>query len=80
MARTHHSLGLGPRIDHGGNDATRAGIQCEANLIRLVRGNAHQGCRLLTAHRLNGRRHLLDFPWRVLGIEQDEIEAGIGQH
>ena len=79
-AGTYHCLSLGPRIDHGGNDATRAGIQCEANLIRLVRGNAHQGRRLLAAHRLNGRRHLLDFIGGVLGVEQDEIKAGISQH
>jgi hypothetical protein len=60
-------------------DASCPGVKREADLIGLVRGDAHQRRRLLAAHRLDRRLQLLDLPGGVLGIEQQEVVPGVGQ-
>ena len=78
-AGAHHCLRLRAGVDHRRNDAPRPGVKREADLIRLVGGDAHYRRRLLAAHRLDRRLQLLDLPRGVLGVEQQEVVPGVGQ-
>src|SRR5205814_9235740 len=78
-AGAHGGLRLLAGIDHRHNDAASPGVKREADLIGLVRGDAHQRRRLLAVHRLDRRPQLLDLPGGVLGIEQQEVVPGTGQ-
>jgi len=78
-AGAHGGLRLRSGVDHRHNDAACPGVQREADLMGLVRGDAHQRRRLLAAHRLDRRLQLLDLPGGVLGIEQHEVVPGLGQ-
>ena len=79
-AGAHGGLRLRAGVDHRHNNAACPGVKREADLIGLVRGDAHQRRRLLAAHRLDRRLQLLDLPGGVLGIEQQEVVPGVGQN
>jgi hypothetical protein len=78
-AGAHGGLRLLSGVDHRHNDASCPGVKREADLIGLVRGDAHQRRGLLAAHCLDRRLQLLDLPGGVLGIEQQEVVPGVGQ-
>src|SRR5438270_7094328 len=78
-AGAHGGLRLLSGVDHRHNDASRPGVKREADLIGLVRGDAHQRRGLVAAHCLDRRLQLLDLPGGVLGIEQQEVVPGVGQ-